>query len=105
MFTENVLLDFLIIGMVMAGIYAFLILPRQRAFRERQRLVSQLKTGVEVITYGGIIGRVKKVEAEQGIVTLEVAKGVDVRVLSAAISTEYVPKEIAENAQKALKKK
>lgn|SRR5574341_52939 len=104
MFTQNILLDSLIIGLFLLGIYAFLVLPRQRAFHQRQRLVSQLRLGTDVITYGGMIGKVKKVEAEQGVVTLEVAKGVDVRVISAAISTEYEPQVIAENAQKALKK-
>jgi preprotein translocase subunit YajC len=99
----TLLTDFFIIGLFAIGIYSFLILPRQRAFRERQKLVSQLAVGTDVITYGGVIGKVTQIEAEQGIVHLEIAPGVKVRVLAQAISSEYQPTAIAESAQKAMK--
>jgi len=99
----TLLTDLFIIGLFAIGIYAFLIMPRQRAFKERQKLVSQLHEGVEVITYGGIIGKVIKIEAEQGLVMLEIAPGVQARVLAQAISSEFQPQAIADSAQKAMK--
>ncbi len=99
----TILTDLFIIGLFALAVYAFSVLPRQRAFRERQKLVSKLKEGTEVITYGGLIGRVTKNQAEQGIVVLEVAPGVTMRFLVQSISSEYQPQAIAESAQKAMK--
>lgn len=100
---QTILVDLFILGLFAIGLYSFAILPRQRAFKERQKLVSHLKTGTEVITYGGQIGKVIKIEAEQGVVVLEIAKGVEARFLAQAISSEYEPKAIAESAQKGMK--
>jgi len=99
----TLLTDLFIIGLFAIGIYSFLILPRQRAFRERQKLVSQLAIGTQVITYGGLIGKVIKIEAEQGIVLVEIAPGVQVRVLAQAVSSEYQAAAIADSARKAMK--
>jgi preprotein translocase subunit YajC len=99
----TLLTDLFIIGLFAIGIYTFTILPRQRAFKERQKLVSELTVGTEVTTYGGMIGKVTKIEADQGIVHLEIANGVTVRLLMQAIGSEYKPAEVADSAQKAMK--
>ena len=99
----TLLTDLFIIGLFVIGIYAFSILPRQRAFKERQKLVSELAVGTEVTTYGGVIGKVTRIEADQGVVHLEIASGVTVRILAQAIGSEYKPVEVAESAKKAMK--
>ena len=99
----TLLTDLFIIGLFAIGIYAFTILPRQRAFKERQKLVSDLVVGTEVTTYGGMIGKVTKIESEQGIVHLEIANGVTVRLLMQAIGSEYKPAEVADSAKRAMK--
>jgi preprotein translocase subunit YajC len=93
--------DLLILGMFVIAIYSFSVLPRRRDFRQRQKLVSQLKPGTEVITYGGLVGTVRKVDAENGMITLEVAKGVELRFLAQAISSEFDAKAIADSAKRA----
>jgi preprotein translocase subunit YajC len=93
--------DLAILGLFILGIYAFSVLPRQREFRQRQKLVSQLKPGTEVITYGGMVGTVRQVDAEAGMVTLEIAKGVEARFLAQAISSEYDAKAIGDSAKRA----
>ncbi len=100
---SQILIDLFIIGLFAIAVYAFSILPRQRAFRQRQKLVTQLKPGAEVITYGGLIGKVTSVDAEQGVITLEIAPGVNARYLAQAISSEYEPQAIADSAKKAMK--
>lgn len=99
----TLLTDLFIIGLFAIGIYAFTILPRQRAFKDRQKLVSELATGTEVTTYGGIIGKVVKLESDQGIVHLEIAPGVTVRILAQAIASEYKAADVAQSAQRAMK--
>ncbi len=86
----------------MGAYWAMILFPRQRDFQKRQKMARSLSAGDEVITFGGIIGRVQAVDAEQGIAHVEIARGVTVRLVTAAIVQEYNPEEIAENARKGL---
>jgi preprotein translocase subunit YajC len=49
-------------------------------------MVDALRRGDQVVTQGGIIGKVSKV-AEDGIVEVEIAEGVKVKVLRSTIAT------------------
>jgi preprotein translocase subunit YajC len=83
----------------MAAYWSMVTFPRQREFQKRQQYVQMLNVGDEVITYGGIIGRVVEVVGEQGILYLEIADGVIIRVITAAVVQPYDPEEIARNAR------
>ncbi len=63
--------------------YFLIIRPQSRKAKEHQNLVANLKSGDEVVTTGGIIGRVKSV-AEQ-FVTVEIAANTNVKVTKASI--------------------
>ncbi len=99
----NILFDLLILGLFAAALYAFLILPRQREFRRRQQLVRSLEVGTEVLTYGGMLGTIKQVDSERGTVILQIADGVEVRFLAAAIMDKFDAEAVAQSAQKAMK--
>ena len=58
--------------------YFLLIRPQQKKAKEHQALVSKLSSGDEVVTTGGILGKV--IEVGDSFVTLEVAEGVRVKV-------------------------
>jgi preprotein translocase subunit YajC len=58
--------------------YFLLIRPQQKKAKEHQALVSKLSTGDEVVTTGGILGKVT--EIGDSFVTLEVAEGVRMKV-------------------------
>ena len=64
--------------------WALLIRPQQRRLRQHQEVVSSLRAGDRIITAGGIYGRVQAVDDEA--MTVEVAPGVELRVLRAAVS-------------------
>ncbi len=67
------------------GIMYFVILrPQQQEAKKLQATISALKKGDDVVTTGGMLGKVFAV-AEKTL-TLEVASGVKVRVLKSAIS-------------------
>lgn len=100
---NQLIFDLIVLGLFVLGIYVFSVLPRQREFRQRQKLVNQLKPGTEVITYGGLIGTVKRVDSDNGTVVLEIAKGIEARFLAQAISTEFDQGAVAESAKKASK--
>jgi len=58
--------------------YFLLIRPQQKKAKEHQALVSKLSSGDEVVTTGGILGKVT--EVGDSFVTLEVADGVRMKV-------------------------
>jgi preprotein translocase subunit YajC len=64
--------------------YILLIRPQQRKAKEHQKLLGQLKKNDEVMTSGGIYGRV--VALTDAVVTLEVAPNVRIRVNRPQIS-------------------
>lgn len=64
--------------------YLLMIRPQQRRVKEHQASIAAVKKGDEVVTGGGIRGRVTKVTDEDAEV--EIAAGVKVRVLKSTIS-------------------
>ena len=69
----------LVLPLVMVGVlYLVLIRPQQKRAKEQRMMVDALKSGDEVVTSGGILGRITDVSEQ--FVTLEVADGVQVKV-------------------------
>jgi preprotein translocase subunit YajC len=64
--------------------YFLLIKPQQKRMKEHQATLAALKKGDEVITGGGIIGRITKVSDDK--LTVEISKGVEVTVLKSGVS-------------------
>jgi preprotein translocase subunit YajC len=85
--------------LVMAGFivvfYFLLIRPQQKKAKEHQTLVSKLAPGDEVVTSGGLLGRIS--EVGENFVTLEVADGVRVKVQKVQVSA-LMPKGTLKSA-------
>jgi preprotein translocase subunit YajC len=58
--------------------YFMLIRPQQKKAKEHQAMLGRLAAGDEIVTTGGILGRV--VEVGDSFLTLEVADGVRLKV-------------------------
>ena len=69
--------------------YLLMIRPQQRRVKEHQAAINAVKKGDEVITAGGIRGRVTKVTDEDAEV--EIATGVKVRVVKSTLSQVLSP--------------
>src|SRR5205807_3643083 len=69
------LLPFILIFVIM---YFMVIRPQQKKTKEHQELLNKLKKNDEVMTSGGIYGKV--VALAENVVTLEVAPNVRIRV-------------------------
>ena len=65
--------------------YFLLIRPQQKKVKEHQAMVQALRRGDQVVTQGGIIGKVVKVK-EENEVEVEVADGVKIRVVQSTIA-------------------
>jgi len=76
------IIPFILIFVIM---YFLLIRPQQKKMKEHQAMVGALRRGDQVVTQGGIIGKVVKVK-EDGEAEVEIAEGVKVRVLKATIA-------------------
>lgn len=75
--------------------YFLLIRPQQKRQKEHKDLVAKLATGDEVITAGGVLGKVT--EVGESFVQVEIADGVQVKVQRQTISA-VVPKGTMKNA-------
>lgn len=76
--------------------YFLLIRPQQKKVKEHQKMVAALRRGDQVVTQGGIIGKVSKVK-ENNEVEVEIAEGVRVRVVQNTITTVLSKTEPAES--------
>ncbi|MFC4872181.1 preprotein translocase subunit YajC [Negadavirga shengliensis] len=77
-------------GSIILIMYFFMIRPQQRKQKETTRFISEIKKGDQVVTVGGIHGKVYAVEGDQLIVELD--KGLKIKVEKSAISLDYTKK-------------
>jgi preprotein translocase subunit YajC len=75
---------------LLAIMYFFVIRPQQKRHKEQKVLVESLKVGDEVVTSGGIIGRIKAVADH--FVTLEAGVNTFLKVQKQHISAATKPK-------------
>ena len=75
------------IPLLIIGIFYMLVFrPQQKKMKQHQNMVSNLAKGDEVVTAGGLIGKVTKVKVDSNEVEVELAKDVRVNVVQATIS-------------------
>lgn len=72
--------QFLPLILIFVIMYFFLIRPQQKKMKEHRAMVEALRRGDQVVTQGGIVGKVAKVH-EDGMLDVEIAEGVKVKVL------------------------
>ena len=85
----------LLMAAFIALFYFLLIRPQQKRAKEHQALLSKLAVGDEVVTSGGMLGRVT--EVGDTFVTLEIADGVRVKVQKVQV-TQLMPKGTLKSA-------
>ena len=77
--------SFLPLVLIFAIMYFLLIRPQQKKVKEMRAMVDALRRGDQVLTQGGIIGKVTKV-GDDGVLEVEIADGVKVKVLKHTIT-------------------
>ncbi len=75
--------------------YFLLIRPQAKRAKEHKAMISALAKGDEVVTTGGVLGRV--VDLNENYATLEIADGVQVKVQRHAVQT-VLPKGTIKSA-------
>jgi preprotein translocase subunit YajC len=64
--------------------YFLLIRPQQKKAKEHKALLEAIKKGDNVITAGGVHGKITAVD--EGIVTLEIATGVNIKIIKSYVA-------------------
>ncbi len=86
---QSTLLQVLPIVVLFVAFYFLLIRPQTKKAKEHRDMVARLAVGDEVVTGGGILGRVT--DAGETFVTVEIAKGVAIQVQRFQV-TQQMPK-------------
>jgi len=69
------------------GLFWFLMIrPQQKKMKEHQAMLSAIAKGDEVVTQGGIAGRVTAVG--DNFLSIEIAQGVEIKVQKAAVTAK-----------------
>lgn len=82
---ESSLTSFLPIILMFVVLYFLMIRPQMKRQKEQKAMMDALAKGDEVVTAGGVLGRVTKVA--DNYVTLEIAAGIEIVVQKASVTT------------------
>ncbi|MBJ2150854.1 preprotein translocase subunit YajC [Paracoccus sp. IB05] len=81
----SALASFVPLILIFGIMYFLMIRPQQKKMKEHRAMVEALRRGDQVVTQGGIVGKVVKVQ-EDGMVEVEIAEGVKVKVVKQTIT-------------------
>jgi len=74
--------------LLMFGVFYFLLIrPQVKRQKEHTRMLDAIKKGDEIVTRGGIIGRVTGISGQK--LVIEIQEKVRVRILRTAIESKY----------------
>lgn len=90
-------MSFMPMLLIIGVMYLLVMRPQMKKQKELQKMLSELQKGDEVVTTGGILGRISGIKDDE--ITLQVQEGVRLRVLRSAIAGKH--RAVAPAAQKA----
>ncbi|MDE0968556.1 MAG: preprotein translocase subunit YajC [Octadecabacter sp.] len=77
--------QFIPLILIFAIMYFLLIRPQQKKLKLHQSMVASLRRGDQVVTAGGLMGKVSKIKDETEV-EVELTEGVKVRVVRSTIT-------------------
>ena len=76
--------DFVFLILLFVVFYFLLIRPQMKRAKEHKKMVGSLAKGDEVVTNGGMLGKITKMGDD--FITVEIAEGLEVNVQKQAVS-------------------
>ena len=92
----DMLVQFLPLILIFVIFYFLMIRPQQKKMKQHRAMVDALRRGDQVVTSGGIVAKVSKVQ-DDGMVEVEIADGVKVKVVKHTITQVLNKTEPAAN--------
>ncbi|WP_293765745.1 preprotein translocase subunit YajC [uncultured Aquitalea sp.] len=77
------IMSFLPMVVIFVLFWFLMVRPQQKKMKDHQKMLSEIQKGDEVVTQGGLVGRV--VKTGEQYLTLEVANGVEINVQRGAV--------------------
>ena len=77
--------------------YFLLIRPQQKRQKEHKNMVAELAKGDEIVTMGGILGKITAID--ENFINVEVSKGTEIQVQRASVQA-MMPKGTIKSAAK-----
>ena len=82
--SNNFLINIAPIFIIFIIFYFFLIRPQQKKIKEHKIMVASLKRGDEIVTSGGIIGKVEKILGDDKI-QVQISENVFIQVVQSTV--------------------
>jgi preprotein translocase subunit YajC len=93
---DGSMMNILFIVLMFVIIYFLMIRPQMKRAKEQRAMIEALQKGDEVITAGGVLGRISKLG--EAYVTVEIAPNTEISVQKAAVQT-VLPKGTLKSIQ------
>lgn len=78
-----------VLAAILLLIWFIVLMPQNRARKTQERVVSELKVGEQIVTVGGLIGKLTYLNRDEDVARIEIASGVEVKIIPAAISHPF----------------
>lgn len=83
---QSNLMSFVPMILIFAVFYFLLIRPQEKKRKEHEKLISSAQKGQDILTHGGIYGRIERVSEGDSSVELEIAKNVVIKIAKSSIA-------------------
>ncbi len=93
---QNASGQLIFIVLIFAILYFLMIRPQMKRAKETKAMIEALQKGDEVITAGGVLGRITRIN--DGYIGLEIAPNTEINVQKAAVQT-LLPKGTLKSIQ------
>lgn len=85
------LTQFLPFILIFAAMYFLIIAPQRKKQKQHQKMISELKSGTEVMTSGGVFGTITNVKDDRFV--LKIAENTKIEISKAAVTSVITPAE------------
>ena len=94
---------FLPLILIFGVFYILLIRPQQKKVKNHREMINNLKRGDKIITSGGIIGKITKVNENKELL-VQISEEVEIKLAQGMISEIYLPAESIKKTDTSIKK-
>ena len=91
---QSFIIQLLPLILIFVVFYFLLIRPQQKRVKQHKEMVSSLKVGNQIITSGGILAKIVKVD-DDNFITISISEGVAVKVKRDTITEVIVENKIS----------
>lgn len=83
---SDIIMSLLPLVMIFAVFYFLMIRPQQTKMRQHREMIEGLKKGDQIVTAGGIVGKVVRVDAHDNTLAVEIAPNTQVKVVRQTVA-------------------